>query len=120
MKRLIVTILVTLFITGCSNNVNNIENDYYNQSQSYAKSLYELTEGQQVTLNFYDDISNFLDKPTTTEDEKKIKSLLLELHNLSSLYLAQETLHKNEAKKTKQRIETIINTLENEYGMSIK
>lgn len=121
LKRFIFILTVFLFLSGCSNAVNGIDKQFYNQSESYAKSLLEVTKGKTVPLDFFDNINKFLNQTPSTEDEKRIISLLIELDNLSALYTSQVTLNqKDDADKSKVRINSIVDTLENEYGMNIR
>jgi Mor family transcriptional regulator len=68
----------------------------------------------------YKSISHFLDQSPTNQDEKEILTLVTDLHNLSSLFIAQEIIGNNESKETKKQMQSIVETLESKYKMNIK
>lgn len=111
---------LALFLTACSSVPSGLNKEFYTQAESYARVFYETSNNnmENTSLEFYDEVKSFLDQPTNNEQEKEIISLITELHILSSLFIAQD-ISSQSTVDTKQKIDKIVDALENSYNMNI-
>lgn len=118
--RLLVFIILTITLVGCSN--NNINHKIYQDGEKYVNQMYQIKSNINSTDLDIEGLQIFLeqDKSELTPEEKQFIGLINDFFIQYTQYIADKKADGVLDKTTEENFMNIADKLKNEYGISLK